>query len=401
MDEQKILQLDGLALEKVARTPQPRFAYATLADTSGRPFVALVGPRGVGKTVLLRQLRSERDTAIYVSADTLDPDTDLFELARRFSTGYGITEFFLDEIHFILDYQRYLKQIFDFLDVRLWFTSSVALSLTGAEWDLSRRVRRMTLLPFSFREFLLFRGIAELPPLALDDALTKPVPTPHLRTGSAFGDYLRGGLYPFMLPQGGSLDLFSNMLEKVITQDIPRFDREMSVKDVDDLRKTVEFIGRSAVDGINYSTISRNVGVTKYKAEKFLEYLERSFLATRVFPAGTNVLKEPKVLMQPPYRLLFSLYGEAVGALREEFFLFALATHGRTVHYAKTTRGAKTPDYFLPVGGSPTVVEIGGKGKGRSQFKELAYERKIVLYDGAASDAVPGSRVPLFCVGFA
>ena len=49
------------------------------------------------------------------------------------------------------------------------------------------------------------------------------------------------------------------------------------------------------MDGINYSSVSANVGVSKYKAEKYVDYLERSFILTRVFPAGSNVLKEPKV----------------------------------------------------------------------------------------------------------
>ncbi len=354
----------------------------------------------------MRQLRTAREHAIYVSADTLEPDTDLFDLIRRLNGGYGFRRFFIDEIHFLRRYPAALKRIYDFLEVRLWFTSSVALSLTRAGWDLSRRVRRMTLYPFSLREFAWFTSGEErrsqpLPPLTLAAVLTRPVPAEYLRLGSRFHEYMTGGLYPFQLPSSASLDLFENTLEKVITGDIPNFDPTLTTEDTDNMRRVLTFIGRSAVDGINYSSVSRNVGITKYKAEQCLNYLERSFLISRVLPAGTNVLKEPKVLMQPPYRLLYAESDTAIGALREDFFVLASAMHGHAIHYAKSTRGAKTPDYVTAVDGETAVVQIGGRGKGRSQFKGLSYDRKIVLYDGSPSEMQPGERVPLFCAGLA
>ena len=60
----------------------------------------------------------------------------------------------------------------------------------------------------------------------------------------------------------------------------------------------------SGVDGINYSSLSNNLGITKYKAEQYLSLLENAFIVQRLFPAGTNVMKESKVLMTPPVRLL-------------------------------------------------------------------------------------------------
>jgi hypothetical protein len=37
-----------------------------------------------------------------------------------------------------------------------------------------------------------------------------------------------------------------------------------------------------------------------------------------ILPAGTNVLREPKILMAPPTRLLYRDYEDAVGGLRED-----------------------------------------------------------------------------------
>lgn len=401
MDPARLLELDALARNQVRSYPRRRYLYDELIGVPGRPFIALVGPRGTGKTVLLRQLRGEDETSLYVSADTLDRDTDLFELARVMREGYGIVYLYIDEIHFLANYQRDLKKIHDFLDIAVWLTSSVSLALTAAGWDLSRRVRRVQLWPFSFREYIDFNQSTTLPRLRLADALTGQLSARYLRHQHLFSPYLAGGLYPFMLQQGATIDLFRSILDKVIASDIPNFDRSLSAQDLDDIRKTVQFIGSSAVDGINYSTVSRNVGITKYKAEKFLAYLERSFLITRVFPAGTNVLKEPKVLMQLPYRLLYTSRDSAMGATREDFFVLAMHQHAVAFHYAKTTRGGKTPDFVVDLDGRPTIVEIGGRGKGRSQFKGVEYERKIVLFDGGIDGMQPDARVPLFCIGFA
>lgn len=48
----------------------------------------------------------------------------------------------------------------------------------------------------------------------------------------------------------------------------------------------------------------------------------------------------------------------------------------------------------------PVIVEVGGRGKGRSQFKGLAYDRKVVLYHGEGHPEA-GRQVPLHCLGFA
>ena len=83
----------------------------------------------------------------------------------------------------------------------------------------------------------------------------------------------------------------------------------------------MKFISKSYVDGINYSSISRNVGITKYKAESYIRLLEKAFVLNVVFPIGTNVLKEPKVLMCLPIRLLYQDVNQALGGMREDFLL--------------------------------------------------------------------------------
>ena len=70
--EQKIFPLDQLARKAAHKFSFKRDIYSTLVRDESKIFKALLGPRGVGKTVLLRQLCSEKKDSVYFSADTLE-----------------------------------------------------------------------------------------------------------------------------------------------------------------------------------------------------------------------------------------------------------------------------------------------------------------------------------------
>ena len=213
-----------------------------------------------------------------------------------------------------------------------------------------------------------------LPELSLGAVLQDEVPPALLRASPRFDEYLTGGLYPFVLEAGPAQDLFGNIVETVIRSDLPAYEPRLSVGDLEHIERMLAFVGRSPIDGVNYTSIGRNLGITKYMAERYVRALERAFLLRQAFPAGTNVLREPKVFLEPPYRLLYRPWDECIGALREDFFALAMAQHGAPFRYAKSTRGAKTPDFLVTLDGRDYVIEVGGRGKGRTQFKGLDYD---------------------------
>jgi predicted AAA+ superfamily ATPase len=396
MQISEAVSLHDLAVRDAQNYSRRRFLFDQIASPRGKHFVGIVGPRGVGKTVLLKQLAAQEKRAFYLSLDAVPPETDTFVWVRRLSEEYGFGTFLLDEIHYHPGIDGVLKKIYDFLDVRVIFTSSMALALDQSVYDLSRRVRLLQLLPFSFREYLAFRHDEQVSQITLGQIRDKRWQPDHLRAGSRFDPYLQGGLMPFAIEEPDALPLLETMLNTIIARDIPKVAR-LHTDELEVIRKLMRFIGRSAIDGINYSSLSRNLGITKYKAEQYVGLLEKAFVLQRAFPAGTNVLREPKVLMSLPFRLLYQDFAAAIGGLREDFFAEAMRQAGLSFCYLKSTRGKKTPDYLVDHDGEKLVIEVGGRGKGREQFKGVMPDRKLIFTHSDRSD---GIHRPLFLLGY-
>ena len=99
--------------------------------------------------------------------------------------------------------------------------------------------------------------------------------------------------------------------------------------------------------------------------------------------------------MAVPYRMLYRDYEESLVGLREDFFAESMKRAGLSFHYLKSTRGKKTPD-FLIHGPEKIVIEVGGKGKGRQQFKGIEVGRKLIV----AHETTPSPKhIPLHLLG--
>jgi predicted AAA+ superfamily ATPase len=393
MEIAKLIELDRLAREDGKKYSKKRYLFSRLSGVKGRHFIGIAGPRGTGKTVILKQFAIETPDSFYISLDTMRED--LFESVKKLREELKINTFLIDEVHFNEHYGESLKKIYDFLDVRVIFTSSMSLSLFGSSYDLSRRAMITKLYPFSFREYLYFRYNAELPSVSMDDIIAKDLKREAFAYADKFEHYLKGGNFPFSLENPEPLILLKNIVQTVIKKDIPSVGK-ITLPEIDIIERLLSFIGKSGIDGINYSSISRNLGITKYKAEQYVSLLEQAFILLRVMPRGTNVLKEPKILMALPYRLLYADFEEARGALREDFFAEAMVSLGKEIYYLKSTRGGKTPDYMVCDDNKRLIIEIGGKGKGRGQFKGIDEKKKLIL---TPSVETTGIKRPLFLIG--
>src|SRR3989338_8794703 len=145
--------------------PQKRQAFGSVFR-GGRAFTGIAGLRGIGKTTLLLQRLLEEPDAFYISLDQFT-DLNLFEAAKTLRERYGSKELLLDEISYLKNWPQQLKQVYDRLETRVRFTSSVAIDIINAKADLSRRIIVWHLYPFSFNEYLRFAKGISAPKIAI------------------------------------------------------------------------------------------------------------------------------------------------------------------------------------------------------------------------------------------
>ncbi len=388
----QLLEYDRLAKKDGQKYDKKRTLYDIITKDSGDHFIGIVGPRGAGKTIILKQLALAHTNSFYLSLDTLEGN--LFDLVKTLQETLRIELFLLDEVHFYPSLEADLKKIYDLLKVKIIFTSSTALGMYKSNYDLSRRVLLKALYPFTLREYADFKYDQKFGTLGLKDFIDGSFPHDILRVGEHFIPYIQGGLMPFALREPQPLVLLKNILDTIIHKDIPRIAR-LVTDELDKIEQLIRFIGLSGIDGINYSTVAHNLHISKYKAAQYISLLEKAFVLHQVFPKGSNVLKEPKVVMALPYRLLYRNFSDALGGLREDFFVGTFKALGQEVFYLKSFRGSKTPDYLLQ-DPQDIVFEVGGKGKGKSQFKGIDVCKKIILSDGFD---VTNTKKPLFMLG--
>jgi uncharacterized protein len=391
----EFIELNALAKDEGRKFSTRRFVFSAIESyLPEKTFIALVGPRGAGKTILLKQIHAVSESSFYISIDTQKPQDTLFSFAREL-LDRGIRLLLIDKVHRWPHFNEEIKKIFDFLDLKIIFSSSSAFSLYQTSVDLSRRIRIITVPAFSFREFIYFRRATLVPSITMDTMIDLEKCRRYygsvLEYEPLFEEFLRGKNYPFSMNTVDILPLLKNILDKIVNDDLI-FAGCISLEESLEARKVLSFIGKSAVEDINYTSISRNTGITKYKVEKFAGALEKSFIIRRIFPRGTSVSREPKILLALPYRLLFKSFDDCIGALREDFFVDMVFHLDHELYYLKSVRGEKMPDYLF----DDLVIEIGGKHKNTSQFKGIRYSKKLIFTQPGILD---NDRRPLFLMG--
>ena len=137
--------------------------------------IALIGSRGVGKTTVIIQYLNSLDLAsnkkLYFSADSIITSSNsLYDIADEFCKSGGEI-LAIDEIHKYKNFEKELKEIYDFLDLKVIFSGSSALQLEHKKADLSRRAVLYRVKGLSFREFLELKLDMKFKSYSLEDIL--------------------------------------------------------------------------------------------------------------------------------------------------------------------------------------------------------------------------------------
>ena len=206
MDESSREKIFRMSADLVAETSMAfkRYLYSEI-DWDTR-LLCIKGARGVGKTTMMLQHISEFDDsgkALYVSLDNVWLDAKETYTLAEYHLSHGGTHIFLDEVHKLANWQDLVKSLNDNLKrLKVVYSGSSLLKLEKRGGDLSRRQTPYALDGLSFREYLKFEGVADMPAISLEEILSKHVQLARSVSRkfpvlAYFDAYLEKGYYPF------------------------------------------------------------------------------------------------------------------------------------------------------------------------------------------------------------
>ncbi|MDE6083533.1 MAG: AAA family ATPase [Muribaculaceae bacterium] len=327
--------------------------------------IGLVGPRGVGKSTMMKQhilLQPDRERWLYVSADnSYFYNHTLIELADEWVKENGM-HLIIDEVHKYNGWSRELKQIYDtFSDLQVIFTGSSVLDIHQGAADLSRRALIFEMQGLSFREYLKLTENIDIPVYSLDEILQNRVEFPlDFHPLPYFKEYLARGYYPFSSQPGYELRL-QQVMNQTLEVDIPQY-AGMNISTSRKLARLLALLSESAPYKPNMGNLTVELKVSKNDLPDYLVYLEKAGMIAQLRDetGGFRGLgKLEKIFLDNP-NLMYALRGDGVniGSVRETFFYNQMRVNHEVV-------AAKTTDFRI----GDYVFEVGGAKKGRRQLE--------------------------------
>lgn len=353
--------------EMLKQTTEKHFRYIYKEIDWSARMIGIVGPRGVGKSTMIRQhilRQTDRNKILYVSADFVYFNThSLIYLADEFVKDGG-TRLFIDEIHKYKNWSQELKQIYDVHpELQIVFTGSSVLDIYKGLADLSRRVLIFDMQGLSFREFLLIRYGIEAPVFSLEDIIAQRVEVPNVAHPlPLFREYLAKGYYPFSNEPGFELRI-NQIVQQTIESDIAQY-ADLKPATARKLKQLLGVVSSLAPYKPNYDNLAKEVGISKNNVADYLTYLEKAGLIgmLRDNTAGMRQLgKIEKVYVDNPSLMNVLANGKPnIGNVRETFFFNQMRVRNNVL-------GSRVSDFFI----SPYTFEVGGKNKGKRQIEDV------------------------------
>ena len=351
----------------------------------------LVGPRGVGKTILFLQYikqNFDRERILYISADnTYFAAHSLVDTADEFSREGG-QHLFIDEIHKYPNWSRELKQIYDtHPDLKIAFTGSSILDINKGEADLSRRAPMYYMQGLSFREYLAMFHKITVSKYGLEDILANRAEIAAERHPlPLFRDYLQRGYYPFATDSRFDVEL-NQVINFTMEVDIPQF-AKMNVATGQKLKKLLAIVAESSPFKPVMDKISKMINVSRNDVGDYFYYMERAGMIGQLRDARGGIIGLGKVekIYLDNTNLAYVLGGSAtnIGNVRETFFFNQMRVNHKVM-------ASEVADFKI----DKITFEVGGKSKGLRQIANV--NDGFVVKDDIEYGS--GNIVPLWAFG--
>lgn len=269
--------------------------YPLVKTSEVRRAILLMGPRRVGKTVLIhhvvQQLISdgvEPRKIGFISVDhPIYNNLDLTELLERYGAAAGVDLsdeglfVFFDEVQYVKNWEIHLKVLVDsFPKIRFVASGSAAAALRlKSNESGAGRFTDFLLPPLTFFEYLLL--------LRKDYLLGERDPDTGFYQASdmdalnaAFVHYLNFGGYPEVIfseeiQADPARFIKGDIIDKVLLRDLPGL---YGIQDIQELNYLFTTLAFNTSSEISLEQLSQSSGVAKNTIKRYIEYLEAAFL---------------------------------------------------------------------------------------------------------------------------
>lgn len=191
-----------------------------------KQIIAIIGLRRVGKTTLMKQLMQKLEKSAFFSFDEEETQTKetLVFIIDFFLNSLKAKYIFLDEVHYVKDWQGVLKRYYDTKSIKFIVSGSESLEIAKAKESLAGRIISFELGILSFREYLELKG-EKIKGTTIEEIYEKMLPKKELLEQEFF-NYLYNGAFPEIVNETNDeiTRKYINELvvKKIIYRDLPR-----------------------------------------------------------------------------------------------------------------------------------------------------------------------------------
>lgn len=302
----------------------------------------------------------------------------------------------MDEVHRYPNWSQEIKNIYDsYPGLHVVFTGSSILEIYKSNADLSRRAISYHLHGLSFREYLIFEKVLDIPAVSLEEILSQHMNI-SLEIGSKvkllsfFREYLHYGYYPFYKEGIKEYPIrLQNVMNAVLEGDLPAVER-IDYSSVLKIKKLLGIVSSLVPFTPNMTKLSSEIGISRTYLSNYFSWLHKAGLLLLLHPDanGMSLLNKPDKVYLNNSNLLYALAGRNTneGNVCETFFANQLmVTHA--------VASSPETDFLID---STYSFEIGGNNKGYKQIKGLS--QSYIAADDIESGF--GNKIPLWLFGF-
>ncbi len=293
-------------LRKLTPRPYLDLFYPFVEKSEVNRAVVLMGPRRVGKTVMIHHAVSRLiasgvsprricyisvDHPIYTGLD-LDSFVKLYRTTAQPEDG-SLQYVFFDEIQYLRDWEKYLKAIVDSQqNVQIVASGSAAAALRMQSTESGAgRFTDFFLPPLTFYEFLVLVGRPDLVDTDRDEEADGYFASSDLEALNAhFVDYINFGGYPEVVLSSAIREdmarfIKSDIVDKVLLRDLPSL---YGIRDIQELNYLFSTLAFNTAQEVSLEGLSQNSGVAKNTIKRYIEYLEAAFLIKIIHRVDQN-----------------------------------------------------------------------------------------------------------------